>query len=117
MSEVKHIIHQENPHIFGLSECELRNHQNKFDISRLKVPGYDIIFPKSWSRFGYARVVLYVKKTVQYEEIYDLEDDVVQSVWIRAGFKGSKKIYFCHFYREHTSTLGSSLKCQREQLE
>ena len=35
----------------------------------------------------------------------------------KAGFKGSKKIHFCHFYREHTNTFGASLKCHREHLE
>ena len=117
ISEVKHIINQEKPHIFGISECELRKSQNKSEETRLKIPGYDLVFPKSWSIFGYARVILYVKTTLQYEEIHDLEDEKVQSVWIKAGFRGSKKIHFCHFYREHTNTLGASLKCQREHLE
>ena len=48
--------------------------------------------------------------------MHDLEDDLVQSVWLKGGFSNNRDIYFCHFYREHTSTLGSSISTQREQL-
>ena len=61
MFEVKNIISQHKPHIFGLSECELRKVNNVYDEEKLKVPGYDLLFPKSWSKFGFARVVLYVR--------------------------------------------------------
>ena len=33
----------------------------------------------------------------------------MQSVWLRAGFKNGKKLYFCHGYRERTSSLGNTL--------
>ena len=66
---------------------------------------------------GFARVVIYVKKSFKYEQIHDLEDDLVQSVWLKGGFKNSRDVYFCHTYREHTSTLGSSMAAQRNQLE
>ena len=62
--EVKNIILEQRPHIFGISECELRNHAG-FDVDKLKVPGYTILFPKSWSQHGFARVVIYVKKKSQ----------------------------------------------------
>ena len=39
-----------------------------------------------------------------------------QSIWIKGGFKNGRKIVFCHAYREHTNTLGSSLQSQRECL-
>ena len=41
----------------------------------------------------------------------------VQSIWIKAGFNNSKKILYCHFYREHTSTLGASIQSQKVYLE
>ena len=49
-------------------------------------------------------MVIYVKKSFKYEQVSELEDDQVQSVWIRGSFMNSKKIYFCHGYREHHST-------------
>ena len=50
-------------------------------------------------------MVIYVKKSLEYEQVLDLEHPDVQSIWIKAGFKGQKKVYFSHVYREHTSTL------------
>ena len=115
--EVKNIIKEKSPHIFGLSECELRKVNNVYDEEKLKIPGYDLLFPKSWTEHGFARVIVYVKKTLKYEQVYDIEDDLVQSVWLKGGFKNCRDIYFCHLYREHTSTLGSSMAAQRTYLE
>ena len=49
--------------------------------------------------------------------VSELEDDLVQSIWLKGGFKRSKRVYFCHCYREHTSTLGNTLSAQRSSLE
>ena len=119
MSDIKAIVKQKKPHIFGISECELWKFQNNFDESRLKVPGYDLLLPKSWSRdpHGYARVIMYVKSSLQYVQLHELEDNQVQSIWIEGGFKNSKKIIFCHTYREHTNSMGNSLKFQKNNLE
>ena len=114
--EVKNIVKENSPHIFGLSECELRKTDGQFDESKLKVPGYTLLFPKSWAVHGFARVVVYVKKTLEFEQVSELEDDLIQSIWIKGGFKKSKKIYFCHGYREHTSTDGNSLASQSRSL-
>ena len=115
--EVKNFIKQKSPHIFGLSECELKKINNFYDESRLKIPGYTVLFPKSWATLGVARVIVYVKNTFEHEQLHDLEDDQVQSVWLRGGFKNGKKIYFCHGYREHTTCLGNSISAQKLNLE
>ena len=81
----------------------------------MKVPGYDLLFPKSWARCGKARVVVYVKKTLDYQQLHYLEDETVQTIWFKGGFKNSTKIFYCHGYREHTSTLGS-IRAQTEYL-
>ena len=62
-------------------------------------------------------MVVYVKKSLHYEIVSTLQNPEVQTVWFRTGFKNTKKIYFSHQYREHTSTMGSSLASQRKSLE
>ena len=116
ISEVKNLIKEHRPHILGLSECELRKINNSFDERKLKVPGYKILFPKSWMSQGHARVVVYVKDSLEYEQLHDLEEEQVQSVWLRGGNKNGKKIIFCHGYREHTNSIGNSLHSQRINL-
>ena len=94
-------------------ECELTSTNN----THLKIPGYDLLYPKSWSLQGYARVIVYIKSSLDYQQMHDLKDDIIQSIWIKAGFQNCKKLLWCHAYREHTSTLGSSLRSQKDYLE
>ena len=71
----------------------------------------------SWESRGFARVLVYVKKNLDFERVEELEDELTQSVWLKAGFKGQKKVFYCHVYREHTSTLGNSIAAQKTSLE
>ena len=50
------------------------------------------------------------------DQVHELEEDVVQSVWLKGGFKNSKQVYYCHAYREQSSSLGGSLRSQRQYL-
>ena len=79
VQEVKCIIEEKSPHLIGLSETELK--KDSTDIRNLKIPGYDILFLKSWDIEGFARVIVYVKKTFKYEQVRSLEDDNIQSIW------------------------------------
>ena len=116
VTEIKNIVKEQTPHIFGLSECELYKRGGLFDEKALKVPGYTTLFPQSWNSKGYARILVYIKNSIQFEQVDDLQEDQVQSIWIRGGFKSSQSIYFCHFYREHTTILGNSMAAQRDSL-
>ena len=110
--EVKQVIKEHNPTLIGISECEL--YKDRVDEKCLKIPGYDILFPKSWDSHGTACVVVYVKKTFKYQHLPELEDDCVQSVWIKGSQRNSKEIFFCHAYREHLT--GQSVAAQRDYL-
>ena len=99
ISEVKNIVKDQKPHILGLSECELKKLGSIFDEEKLKIPGYDLVFPKSWTQHGFARVVIYIKSTIDYQHVDELEDELVQSIWLKVGFKNCKKFYNCHVYK------------------
>ena len=105
VAEVKHLIKEHNPHIFGISESELNRNTTKEES--LKIPGYATLFPKSWAQHGYARVLVYVKKSFKYQQVSELEDDRVQSVWLKGAQQNSRGIFFCHGYREHLIREGS----------
>ena len=115
VNEVKNIIKKHSPNILGLSECELK--KENINVNELKIPGYQILFPKSWNLHGFARVVIYVKKSLEYQQVFDLEDNLVQSIWLKGGYKNGKKIYFCHAYREHSSAMGDSINSQSNYLK
>ena len=44
--EIKKIVAEQKPHILGLSECEIRKINGQFDEKKLKLPGYNLLFPK-----------------------------------------------------------------------
>ena len=115
--EIKKLIKEHTPHVFGLSECELKKVNNHYDEKRLKIPGYQVLFPKTWAQDGFARVLVYVKNSFEFEQLHELENERVQSIWLKGGFKNGKKVYICHGYREHTSSLGNSLSAQRSIME
>ena len=104
LNELKSVVKQHSPHIFGISEAEL--FKDRISEDSLKIPGYRILFPKSWFAHGYARVVVYVNKTFKCEQVSTIEDDKIQSIWLKGGYQNSKDILFCHMYREHLSKEG-----------
>ena len=114
ISEIKNIVSSEKPTILGLSECEIK--KVNLDPIILKIPGYDLLYPKSWETHGFARVLIYVKKSFIYHQVHDLEDNLVQSIWLKGSFRNSKPVYFCHTYREHASAMGSSVNHQKDYL-
>ena len=115
MRELKCFIKKEKPHILGVPERELI--ATKHDANALKVPGYHVLFPKSWNDCNKARVLVYVKKDLPYKQIFELECKEVQSIWLKAGFKNCKQVYYSHVYREHTSSMGGSMASQRALLD
>ena len=114
--EIKKIIKEQNLQIIGLSECEIKKGPN-FDLKELKIPGYNLLLPKSLDSAEFARVAVYVKKTFMYRQVFELQDDMVQTIWLKGGFKNSKQIYFCHGYREHKSAIGNTVNDQKIYLE
>ena len=40
----------------------------------------------------------------------ELQDEYVQSVWLKGGYKNCRDIYFCHSYREHLSKESSAVQ-------
>ena len=73
MQEIKYIVQSHSPHMLGVFKTEIEN--NNFDVDNLKVPGYDLILPKSWNNGDKTRVVVYVKKSFQYEHLDMLESN------------------------------------------
>ena len=80
MSEVKRVIADNKPHVLGCSESEIKSNLQKGQLSHLKIPGYEMLLPRSWDLHGYARVVVYVKKSLSFERINDLEDNITRDV-------------------------------------
>ena len=116
VNEIKKIVAENKPHMIGCSECELTKSCQESQLSSLKIPGYTLLLPKSWEIYGYARVVVYLKNSLTYERLSDMEDDQLQTIWIKSGFKNAKPGFYCHGYREYKSNLGAAIQHQTEKL-
>ena len=81
----------------------------------MKIPGYEILCPKSWFVTGHARVAVYVKKGFKYQQVLELQDDELQSIWIKGGYANNKSIMFGHVYREHMT--GQSVAQQEAYMD
>ena len=88
VSEIKILVKEHTPHIFGISECELKKINGKFDEEILKVPGYNLLFPKSWASHGFARVVVYVKKTFNKFNLMAQTDRLMDMATLRLNRPG-----------------------------
>ena len=59
---------------------------------------------------------VYVRNNFEFSRIYDLEDEHLQTIWLKGGFKNSKHGLYCHMYREHSSNIGGSTNSQEIKL-
>ena len=59
---------------------------------KLSIPGYNIILPQSWTKYGQARILLYVRQGVNYK-VHNLEqqDQDLPSITVELGLKKEKK--------------------------
>ena len=69
-----------------------------------------MLLPKSWDSAGFARVAVYVKKTFQYTQLHELEDDLVQSIWLKTPNRST-------FVMATESSIGRSVSDQKIYLD
>ena len=62
------------------------------------------------------RIFVYVKKSLKFDRMQALENEHLQTIWIKCGFKNAKPSFVCQGYREYTSNLGASMNHQSEKL-
>ena len=97
------------------------NRVNKYSTDmvrdRLKISGYEILFPCSWHEFGQARLIVYVADSINYKQrdIHNLYSDL-PNVTLEIGFGKERKTVVNVFYREWTGGL-SGLGDHGSQVE
>ena len=58
-----------------------------------------------------------MKSSLDYLQLEELENDHLQTIWVKCGLKNSKHGYYCNGYREHKSNIGGSISNQKEKFE
>ena len=125
--DIKNFFNKHNPHIFCIvesdifgfnSDCSRNNKYSTEDvISKLAIEGYKIVLPKSWTHFGQARILVYIKEDVKVKIV---EDDPgnhdLPSITMEIGLGREKRTIINFFYREWQGGI-SKLNSQASQSE
>ena len=111
--DIKKFIEKHRPHVFGIIEANLHSTesrlQRKTTVSlkqieeKLKIDGYKIELPDTWSSFGQARIIVYVHEELNYkrkpmEQTYS----DLPNVTLEIGLGRERKSIVNVFYREWT---------------
>ena len=96
MPEIKNIINQHKPLLFGISEARFRE---KDDKNSIEISDYQF-HPCLTKNQGDVRALVYTHKDLVVSKRLDLMSDEISSVWLEVGLPNTKKILVCQMYRE-----------------
>ena len=97
---IQELVDREKPEMLYISEANLKIeiYENPHEI---KIENYDLIIPKTMTRYKHARLILLIKEGLKYEIMYEIMTDSVPSIWIRPIMAGTKKTFIGGTYRQH----------------
>ena len=98
-NEIKTIIDQCKPHVFGLSEANFKLNHDKEDV---RIEDYEVYFSKTLnnSNLNISRIAVYVQTEISSKIRLDLMNDSFSSIWLELGLPRQKKILVCQVYRD-----------------
>ena len=99
MSEIKALTSLNRLDMFGVVECCLKLEDDK---SLVEMEGYDLLIEEGIyeKRRSAARVVVYIKSNLAYQQLQVQNHDLIPEVWLKAGHKGKKRSTYAFIYRE-----------------
>ena len=129
LEEIINFTEQNNLHVLGITEAAL--HWAKSRVRRqfpatlpslkyhLRVPGYTLLLPDTWEKHSQARLVVFVKESLNYKVVrldQFLRDLPLLTMEVWKG--GQQHTLVSYFYREYTGGVSgwSSLGSLRESL-
>ena len=111
--DIKRFVEKHQPHVFGIIEANLHltesRLQRKTTVTlnqieeKLKIDGYTIELPDTWSSFGQARIMVYVHEDLNYKrKPMDQSYSDLPNVTLEIGLGRERKSIVNVFYREWT---------------
>ena len=99
MDDLENIIDKYRPHVLGLSEGNLRKHD---DISLVQLKDYTLHVCPTLNNLdhGVSRIVVYTHKSLVVKPRPDLMNQWVSSIWLEVGLPRQRKFLLCNAYRE-----------------
>ena len=99
LTDIEAVIDNFKPHVLGLSEANLRTHD---DFTDVQLPDYNLHTCPTISNpaHGVSRVVVYTHKSITVKTRSDLMCPWISAVWLEVGLPGRHKFLLCNAYRE-----------------
>ena len=94
--ELESLLQQHKPHVFALTELQLR----QIDIPNVKFNGYTLIYDNMFQAHGISRVGILIHDDVVFERIKNLESPDLATIWIKVGLPHREKCYIQLIYRQ-----------------
>ena len=112
----------------AISECDFfdisfNTNQKKFTRQSIEdaihLPGYDVIFPKQWDKYGHARMIVLVKTDLAIKIVNCPTIEELPVVVVEVGTIREPKIRVAFVYREYTNYISglNSMESQEERLD
>ena len=110
LTDIKMFIQKHNPHVLCIIESNIHSSHSRVQRrstfntnevkSKLKVEGYNIELPDTWSDFGQARILVYVREDINYKRKLMQNNTDLPNVTLDIGLGREKKTILNYFYRE-----------------
>ena len=127
---MKQIATRHKPHFIGISEVNLsRNelvpddNENNNELSteqaheKLKIEGYRLFLPTSWTEHNKARLIVYVDENISVKfQDNPSHSSHIQNILLEVGFGQAKKHFVSFYYREWKSCV-NGLNSKEAQIE
>ena len=100
MQDIKVIVRDHHPHIFGLGEANLKR---EHDLDDIKIDGYNVHIDNAIDcpeLANTARVVVYTHNLLRVKRRPDLELRNVSAVWLECGLPYQKSSLLCMAYTQ-----------------
>ena len=94
---IEYVLQQQNPDIMTIQEL---NVTEDMDINLIQVPGYKLELDQLFEKFGRARSGIFIKETIRYERLKNLEAEDEPVIWIQISMAGNKKLKIQNYYRQ-----------------
>ena len=120
ITEIEHLIKENNFGVFGVIEANLFKDDNKKEID---ISGYTVFWDKGRNQPSRqnVRCVVYVRNDLSFKLKVDLMNEKVPEVWLEIGEPNKKRVLMCIFYREfsewNSRVTTNSIKSQKERFQ
>ena len=99
---IQQLVDEKCPDLLYISEANLFLEDIGELDYKIKIDGYNLHLPKSMVDMQYSRIILLARENLEIQEMQELMDPSVASIWVKIGGRGRRNMFVGGIYREQT---------------